>query len=120
MLANSSTPQPGTCPIEKGFCVDSNGGDQNSGVIKLSSVDGDTEQARATCLKLCRQHKGATGCEVIWNHGCFVHTQAVAKGNGVKDHMCWIFSKCGPGIIILVFITHVTTYHLIKGQGRSK
>ena len=100
-LANFSTPQPGTCPIEKGFCVDSNGGDQNSGVIQLNNVDGNAEQAQASCLKLCRQHKGATGCELIENRRCSVHTQFVAKGNGVDHHMCWIFSKCGPGIIIL-------------------
>ena len=85
------------CPIEKGFCVLPNGGDQNSGVIKLNNVDGNTAQAQATCLNLCRQRAGATGCEVIWhqgNRGCYVHTQTVARGNGVSRHMCWIFSKC--------------------------
>jgi len=85
------------CPIEKGFCVLPNGGDQNSGVIKLNNVDGNTAQAQETCLNLCRQRQDATGCEVIWdqgNRGCYIHTQTVARGNGVDRHMCWIFSKC--------------------------
>ena len=85
------------CPIEKGFCVLPNGGDQNSGVIKLNSVDGNTQQAQSTCLKLCRQRVGATGCEVIWNQGnrgCYVHTNTVARGNKAARHMCWVFSKC--------------------------
>ena len=87
----------GKCPIEKGFCVLPNGGDQNSGVIKLNNVDGDTEQAQATCLDLCKKRVDATGCEVIWhqgNRGCYVHTKTVDRGNGVDRHMCWIFSKC--------------------------
>ena len=86
-----------TCPIEKGFCVKPNGGDQNSGVVKLNSVDGNTAQAQATCLKLCKNRGGATGCEVIWNQGnrgCYLHTQTVARGNEVGMHMCWVFSKC--------------------------
>ena len=97
-----------TCPIEKGFCVKPNGGDQNIGVHKLNNVQGNTEQAQATCLDLCRKYAGATGCEVIWNsrsRGCYVHTQTVARGNGNKRHMCWVFSNCKavtarPGKII--------------------
>ena len=63
----------------------------------MNNVDGNTEQAQATCLDLCKKHSGATGCEVIWhqgNRGCYVHTKTVARGNGVGNHMCWIFSKC--------------------------
>ena len=89
-----------TCPKENGFCIKSNGGDQNSGVTKVNSVDGNTAQAQATCLSACRANSGATGCEVIWNqgnHGCYIHTQSVAKGNGVGNHACWIFSKCTGG-----------------------
>lgn len=34
---------------------------------------------------------------MIWNQGnrgCYVHTQAVARGNGAAHHRCWVFSKC--------------------------
>ena len=86
-----------SCPKEKGFCVTSNGHDQNSGVIKKNSLDGNTLQRQEECLKLCLAHPGATGCEVIWNQGnrgCYVHTKPVARGNGVNKHYCWILSKC--------------------------
>ena len=85
------------CPIEKGFCVQSNGADQNAGVIKKNNLDGNTAERQKQCLDICRAHPGATGCEVIWNQinrGCYIHTQQVARGNGVGNHMCWIFSKC--------------------------
>ena len=74
-----------------------NGRDQNSGVIKMNNVDGNTEAAQNECMKLCLQRKDATGCEVIWNQGnrgCYIHTQHVAKGNNAGNHYCWIFSKC--------------------------
>ena len=89
------------CPIEHGFCVRSNNGDQNSGVIKLNNVDGNTAQAQATCLRLCKSYTHATGCEVIWhqgNRGCYVHTRDIARGNGVARHMCWVFSKCKQSV----------------------
>ena len=63
----------------------------------MNNVNGNTQLAQATCLDLCKKRAGATGCEVIWdqgNRGCYVHTQTVAKGNGVAKHMCWVFSKC--------------------------
>ena len=85
------------CPKERGFCVLSNGRDQNSGVIKLDNVNGNTAHQQAKCLKKCLARKGATGCEEIWNQGnrgCYVHTQTVAKGNNAARHACWIFSKC--------------------------
>ena len=87
------------CAIERGFCVLSNGADQNGGVIKKNNFDGNTASRQQQCLELCRAHPGATGCEVIWNQGnrgCYIHTQAVAKGNNVGNHMCWVFSKCKP------------------------
>ena len=80
----------------------------------MNNVDGNTEQAQATCLELCKKRVDATGCEVIWhqgNRGCYVHTKTVARGNGVGRHMCWVFSKCEavtarptlpPGIIFIV------------------
>ena len=81
---------------EKGFCVLSNGEDQDSGVKKLNSVDGNTTQAQQECLKLCASVHGVTGCEVIWNlgnKGCYAHTQDISHGNGDDRHFCWVFSK---------------------------
>ena len=83
-------------PRERGFCVLANGEDQNSGVIKLNSVDGNTIKAQQECLNLCKLVNGVTGCEVIWdqsNRGCYAHTQDISRGNGVDRHFCWVFSK---------------------------
>jgi len=82
-----------TCRKQAGFCVKHNGRDQNSGVIKLNALDGNTERRQKDCLKLCLARPGVTGCEVIWaqrNRGCYAHTQSVARGNGVARHMCWV------------------------------
>ena len=86
-----------SCAVEKGFCVQSNGADQNSGVIKFNSIDGNTLEQQEDCLKKCASHPDATGCEVIWNQGnrgCYVHTQPIARGNNANRHLCWAFSKC--------------------------
>ena len=83
--------------MEKGFCVKASGRDQNSGVKKLNSLDGNTPDRQQECFDLCSHENGATGCEVIWNQenrGCYAHTQEIARGNGVDKHECWIFSKC--------------------------
>jgi len=94
------TPTPAkkkACPREQGFCVKANGADQNSGVIKINSAQGNSAAAQNECLKKCLAYKGATGCETIWdqsNRGCYIHTQPIAKGNNVGRHYCWVFSKC--------------------------
>ena len=88
------------CPKEQGFCVTSNGKDQNSGVKKLNRRNGNTVKRQERCLSLCKSVPGATGCEVIWNQnnrGCYAHTQEVASGDGADKHFCWVFSKCGKG-----------------------
>ena len=80
-----------------GFCIKNDGNNQNSGVIKKNSLNGNTTEAREQCLATCKETDGATGCEVIWdqhNRGCYVHTQEIARGNGVERHMCWVFSNC--------------------------
>merc|ERR1719412_3176299 len=41
----------------KGFCT-LNGHDQNSGVIKVNSVDGNTEDAQDVCMEACLAHVG--------------------------------------------------------------
>ena len=85
------------CPQEKGFCVKQDGGDQNSGVMKQNSLNGNTIELQEQCVQICKQMDEATGCEIIWdqgNRGCYVHTQEIARGNGAPKHACWIFSKC--------------------------
>jgi len=85
------------CPKENGFCIKSNGVDQNEGVIKLNDVDINTPELQAACLSKCRGISGATGCETIWNQenrGCYAHTSVIAKGNDFINHACWVFSKC--------------------------
>merc|ERR1719412_2849899 len=42
------------CQREEGFCIKSNGRDQNSGVQKLNGLDGNTEIRQKQCLELCR------------------------------------------------------------------
>jgi hypothetical protein len=90
---------------EDGFCVTASGGDQNSGVEKLASGDHETEAQKRACMMLCAQTEGFTGCEVIWgqyNKGCYVHTQEVAKGNGVDKHKCWTKNACAGSASELV------------------
>jgi len=89
--APSITPAPTSLlgPEEKGYCVRSDGRDQNSGVIKLGSGNFDKDQ----CISLCIDYVIYTGCEVIHNQGnkgCYVHTDEVARGNSVGNHWCWI------------------------------
>ena len=94
-------------PLEEGFCVTSNGQDQNSGVVKLNDLDGNTPESKKECLNLCKDINGATGCEAIWNQdnrGCYAHTYEVARGNGVDNHVCWVFSKYEQGITIKKYI----------------
>ena len=96
MLISIIGPKLPRLPIENGFCVTFNGHDQNSGVIKLNNLDGNTAERQAKCLLLCLAYEGATGCEEIWNQGnrgCYVHTKAVARGNGRRNQACWIFPK---------------------------
>merc|ERR1711881_806347 len=90
------------CPVEGGFCVKSNGSDQNSGVFKLNSKNVKTSAQKAACLKLCQQYKKKkpTGCEAIWdqgNRGCYVHTADVNRGNKAARHACWSFKRCKGG-----------------------
>ena len=55
------------CKRDVGYCLNNAGKDQNKGVIKLNSLNGDTDQHRDTCLKMCIDYPRATGCEIIWN-----------------------------------------------------
>lgn len=89
---------------ETGFCVRADGSDQNNGVIKLDALDGNSATRQAQCYEECANYERAqgieiTGCELIWNQGnrgCYVHTDVVARGNGVGNHFCWIKSVPEP------------------------
>ena len=78
---------------QNGYCVKSNGRDQNSGVYKLRGGNYNSRSKQKECLARCRAVNGYTGCEMIWsqgNRGCYVHTRQVTRGNGVGRHSCYI------------------------------
>merc|ERR1719154_93173 len=69
----------GVAAVFNGWCLDSQGNDQNTGVRQLSGRYKTAED----CLKACKKH-GGTGCEFhdsIYNN-CGVHTKDVASGSG--------------------------------------
>ena len=77
---------------QHGYCVKSDGQDQNSGVQKLDGDDyGPDHESINKCLNQCKE-AAHTGCEVIWgqgNRGCYRHTQAVDRGNSEAKHFCY-------------------------------
>jgi hypothetical protein len=83
---------------QDGFCVKANGRDQNSGVIKLDSIDYyDQGDLHKQCLEMCATVIGVTGCEMIWdqgNRGCYAHTDEIdGGGNGVVRHSCYLVEQ---------------------------
>merc|ERR1712113_352910 len=87
-------------PSQKGYCVKVDNGDQNSGVIKLDSLNGNSKMRGMECYQKCKEYAMAadkkTGCELIWdqgNKGCYLHTAPVHHGNGVGRHACWVFDQ---------------------------
>ena len=85
------------CPkarMENGYCLDINNKNQK-GELELKTFEGNTEEDQANCLKLCREHSGATGCQFKFaNRKCYVHIKPVSKGNGMGSYLCWIFTEC--------------------------
>jgi len=84
-------------PTEAGFCVKSNGRDQNSGVVKIWGGDfGPSDDKKMECVDKCiaaSAVRRVTGCEAIWgqsNRGCYIHTEPIARGNGQDRHSCWV------------------------------
>jgi len=76
---------------QNGYCVLSNGRDQNSQVTRSSSSFANSNSGG--CLNWCETQSGLTGCEYIWgqrNRGCYAHRATVSRGNGVSRHYCWI------------------------------
>jgi len=42
---------------------------------------------------MCAKVPGVTACEAIknqGNRGCYAHTREVARGNGRRNHSCWV------------------------------
>ena len=78
---------------QSGYCLRSDGHDQNNGVQRLDSGDyGPDHESINKCLNKCKE-AAHTGCEVIWgqgNRGCYRHTQGVDRGNGHPNHLCYI------------------------------
>jgi len=85
---------------ENGFCVKSNGSDQNSNVSRAPG----TYSSAEACFDWCEGQSGLTGCEYIWgqsNHGCYAHRAEVSHGNGRDKHYCWIKGTSSSGRRIL-------------------
>jgi len=85
------------CFKEDGYCVKPDGEDQGEGVVMLFDGDINTYELQSRCLTMCYADPHATGCEAQWNTekpGCYRHTKPLSKGNGAKDHVCWVFEKC--------------------------
>jgi len=83
---------------QNGFCVRSNGSDQNAGVEKLHTMDYYDEGDRhKQCLEMCAAVVGVTGCEMIWdqdNRGCYAHTDNIdGGGNGKVRHSCYLVEE---------------------------
>ena len=76
---------------KRGYCLDSEGKDQNTGTISLP-----THSSAGKCLADCQTHLDATGCEYHKGGGeCVYHTMDVADGSGDKDagYYCWIIKS---------------------------
>jgi len=70
--------------FQNGFCVKTNGNDQNSGVITVGKGNYLTDESKQECLELCARYSTehrVTGCEIS-QQGCYAHTQEVFRGNG--------------------------------------
>merc|ERR1712116_9061 len=75
---------------QNGFCRKSNGGDQNSDVVR--SYDYFANLYQTSCHSWCSKQTGITGCEFIWgqsNYGCYAHNSDVSYGSGSARHYCW-------------------------------
>ena len=69
-----------------GWCVDTEGKDQNAGVIEKMNLN------KEECLTTCTNYQGATGCEFRVGK-CSIHTRNVAGGNGNSRDSCMVFQN---------------------------
>jgi len=77
---------------QDGFCVMSNGADQNSGVTRAPGNFNSAEDCLMWCESMAEQVE-LSGCEYIGgeSNACYMHQDPVSHGNGVEGHYCWIF-----------------------------
>jgi hypothetical protein len=83
-----------------GYCTDSNGANQNTGVKIIKRADyGPDDALLQDCLKLCQQYQinktiEVTGCEAVWgmtNRGCYAHTAEVKGASGKSsNYTCFV------------------------------
>ena len=73
---------------KKGFCVDSNGKDQNKRTYKIGTV-----YSKEQCWDMCKQNLQAKGCEYYYNRDCWIHLEDVANGNGKDHYSCLVLKK---------------------------
>jgi len=73
-----------------GFCLDSNGDDQNTGSNSLADTGSGWDEQR--CLLECMaQGAGAVGCEYHTGGACAWHSNAVSGGSGDSAYSCYNF-----------------------------
>eukprot|EP00091_Calanus_sinicus_P003869 TRINITY_DN1402_c0_g2_i1.p1 TRINITY_DN1402_c0_g2~~TRINITY_DN1402_c0_g2_i1.p1 ORF type:complete len:213 (+),score=13.20 TRINITY_DN1402_c0_g2_i1:112-750(+) len=77
----------GSWPAWVGYCVDSQGRDQNTGTIQVNG-----QQTRASCLAACKRRVPvATGCEFHSSGSCSIHTRPVSGGSSTRGYTCNVF-----------------------------
>ena len=72
----------------RGWCLDLNGNDQNSGVDSIGIVS-----SKLDCWSQCKAIPRAKGCEYIKQHKrCDIHTNHVSRGGGDRliDYDCLV------------------------------
>ena len=60
----------------------------NNRMVRLDQGTGNSLDRQAECLRQC-EARGASGCELVWDNGCFMHSEAVMRGDGSEDSYCW-------------------------------
>jgi len=83
-----------------GYCTNSKGADQNTGVRIIKRADyGPSDALLQDCLKLCQQFQinktiEVTGCEAVWGmttRGCYAHTAEVKGASGkISNNTCFV------------------------------
>ena len=90
-------------PFQNGFCVRTDGQDQNSGVITVGKGTYNTVEEKQQCLEACARYSTenrVTACEVDVNgQRCFLHTKEVYRGNGVSGSFCAVMNQREPATL---------------------
>ena len=83
-------------PFQTGFCVRTDGQDQNSGVITVGKGTYSTAAEKQQCLEECARYSvehRVTACEIVNGQQCVLHTQEVYRGNGVSGFFCAVMPQ---------------------------